>query len=87
MAERLKTGRASNDNFVRSLDRIESALGTKNFALVGNILATIALTGIGFAGGPPSSTVEQITTGAGLAFTGVDQIREYAPDVMEKLLG
>lgn len=86
MMERIKTGRASNENFTEKLDAIEKALGTKNYALAGNILATLTLTGIGFAGGAPSTTIEQVMTGAGLGFTAIDQIREYGPDVMEVAL-
>ena len=86
MMERIKTGRGSNEKFSESLDAIEKALGTKNFALVGNILATLTLSGIGFASGAPSTTIEQVMTYGGLAFTGLDQLREYGPDVMEAAL-
>lgn len=87
MMDRIKTGRESNERFSTSLDAIEKALGTKNYALAGNILATLTLTGIGFAGGAPTTTVEKYMTGTGLIFTAADQIREYSPDMMEKVLG
>ena len=85
MINRIKTGRELNEKFKQTLEKIESALKAKNYALVGNLLATLTLAGIGFAGGPPTHHIEQITTYTSLAWTGVDQIREYTPDAMEKL--
>jgi hypothetical protein len=87
MITRIETGRTSNKKLKEALEAINKALGTGGFALAGNILATLTMTGIGFAGGAPSNAIETATMGAGLAFTGADNIREYTPDVMEKIFG
>jgi hypothetical protein len=87
MLKRIEDGRASNTTLREALEQIQKALGTGGYALAGNILATLTLTGIGFSSGLPSDTVEKITNYSSLAWTGVDQIREYSPDAMEKILG
>jgi hypothetical protein len=85
MMVRIDAGRSSNEKLKAALEEINKALGTGGYALVGNILATLAVTGIGFAGGPPTQVIESATSYSSLAWTGVDQMREYSPDVMEKL--
>jgi hypothetical protein len=87
MIKRIEGGREENTKFKEALEKIESALKTKNFALVGNIISTLALAGIGFSGGPPTQFLESVTNYTSLGWTGIDQIREYTPDVMEKVLG
>lgn len=87
MIARIERGRESNKLMLTALEAINKALGTGGYALAGNILATLALSGIGFASGAPTDLAGKVTTGLGLASTGVDQIREYGPEVMEKLFG
>ena len=85
LGERIKAGRESNEKLKESLEKIEAALKTKNFAMAGGILATLVVTGIGFAGGAPSHQIEKITTYTSVAWTGIDMVREYTPDVMEQI--
>lgn len=87
MDKRLKEGRDKNELWKLKLEQINEALGSKNYAIIGGIFATLALTGIGFSGGLPSNAAEAVTTPLSGAVTGADMLREYVPEVMDKLLG
>ena len=87
LMKRVETGRANNARMKEALDKINEAVGSKNWGLAGNLFATIALTGIGFASGAPSNFAEKVTMGLGPGWTALDTLREYTPDIMEEALG
>ena len=85
MIKRVTEGSEKNAIWKEKLEAINKALGSKNWATVGNLFATLALTGIGFASGLPSNFAESVTTPLGGSFTALDTLREYTPEVMEKM--
>ncbi|HYZ62706.1 MAG TPA: hypothetical protein VE650_09640 [Acetobacteraceae bacterium] len=87
MIKRIEEGAEKNKIFRETLERINEAVGSKNWAILGSLFGTIALTGIGFSSGAPSNFAEQVTIGLSPAWTAVDTLREYTPDMMEKVLG
>lgn len=87
MIKRVDAGMERNKTLEEALDKIEEAVGSKNWGLAGNLFATIALTAIGFSSGAPSNFAEKVTIGLAPAFTAVDTLREYTPDILEKIFG
>lgn len=85
MIQRIERGRESNQRLSEDLQAIQKALGTGGFATAANILASLSLVAIGFSSGLPSTQIEKIMTATTGAWSGVDLIREYTPDVMEKI--
>jgi hypothetical protein len=87
MIKRVEDGLAKNQIFKDTLEQINAAVGSKNYGVLGALFATVAMTGAGFAGGAPSNFAEKVTIGLGPGWTALDTMREYTPDVMEKVLG
>jgi hypothetical protein len=87
MIKRIEDGRKSNEEFKTALEAINDAVGSKNWGVAGNAFATIALVAIGFSSGGPANLAEKVTIGMGPAWTVLDQLREYSPEVMKEALG
>ena len=85
MIKRVEKGLADNKLFKQTLTAINEAVGSKNWGLAGNLFATVALTAIGFSGGAPANLAETVTIGMGPGFTALDTLREYTPELMEKV--
>lgn len=57
MIERISRGRESNEKLRQSLEQVQAALKTGGIATAGNLLASLALIGIGFSSGDRKSVV------------------------------
>lgn len=61
-------------------------LGTKNVAMLAQILTAAALAGAQFSS-PPHELVEKITVGIATSVAGLDLLRELTPEAIEGAKG
>ena len=86
MQERVKKGREINKELAEKLEALQKALGTKNIALIGSILASLSMIAIGMSGNMATAKWEVDPTDLlGHSLEGIDLLKEYTPEIMEAI--